>query len=42
MKENLIKLINKIDREDVLNYIRIITEDIVEEVYGDEVLSNGQ
>lgn len=38
--EHLIELIKKIDREDIINYLSVITEDIIEEEYGSEVLSH--
>lgn len=40
MKRELIELIKKIDREDIIKYLYILTEDIVKEVYGSEVLDN--
>lgn len=38
MKKELIELISKIDREDIIKYLYILTEDIAKEIYGSEVL----
>lgn len=38
MKKELIELISKIDREDIIKYLYTFTEDAVKEAYGSEVL----